>query len=887
MGAPLLANPQLGTFYPPNWLTTPFSAPDAIRIGILLHIVWAACGAYLLARKSLNLDPLPALASAGLFAFGGYVGAHVEQINQLQGLAWMPWLFLAYHLALHGDTRSKTAQYTLLLSAGLALQVFTGHTQTVFITLVGLGFYGVIVGIGGRGVSLRARLLSLLRAMLMLIIAGGLAALLATPQIIPAQELTSVSNRRGGLNPQQAMAFSFSPLVLGRGLLPSYDGQLFGEYIAYPGVIALGLALLAIFTARPRAIPSRQPSAVSYQPIAISRQPFLWLLLALIGLLLALGVYNPLYWTLAALPGFNLFRVPARWMALFGLAAALLAGMGVQRLLDEDDPPRWRSAIMVVIVLGALMGVSVLITRAPAEDISGAALPTVRTVIGWLSALGVLVALVAAKRAPIVQNHPRLYESLLLFLPLMELFLAAQILPYNNVTPPDVYTDQQFTSRQLQVYATRENPPGRILSIGKLLFDPGDKEPLEALYRRAGMDDLSIRLALVGVKRQMMVFPNLPLTWGIPSIDGFDGGLLPTEYYTAFTSLLIPPGELRTIDGRLGEIMAHQDCRGVCLPDQRLLNLTNTRYLITDKVYDVAQNGIFYDTTFTVTLKPGESYTLTDVPAFEASGLNLLYLAGDFAPSLDVIFTDAQGDHALTAMGGSAIPNDNLQMAQFKGDQPRTPISITLRAKGAITIRAFTLVDARTGDFLQLTPNGWRRGLSSDIKLYENQTALPRAFVVYDALSVLDNDLGTEDALNLMRDAAFDPAQDILISGDLDTGVTKSDRLIPAEVHDPPDNAAITRYQAERVEIQVDAQKSGYLLLTDAYYPGWTAAVNGETAALRRADAMFRAVRVPAGKSRVVFEYRPAWLPTVLVIGAVTWLMMLGALIILWRRRHP
>ena len=31
MGAPLLANPQLGTFYPPNWLTIPFRAPDAIR----------------------------------------------------------------------------------------------------------------------------------------------------------------------------------------------------------------------------------------------------------------------------------------------------------------------------------------------------------------------------------------------------------------------------------------------------------------------------------------------------------------------------------------------------------------------------------------------------------------------------------------------------------------------------------------------------------------------------------------------------------------------------------------------------------------------------------------------------------------------------------------
>jgi hypothetical protein len=65
---------------------------------------------------------------------------------------------------------------------------------------------------------------------------------------------------------------------------------------------------------------------------------------------------------------------------------------------------------------------------------------------------------------------------------------------------------------------------------------------------------------------------------------------------------MIPPGELRTIDGRLGEIMARADCRGACIPDPRWLNLTNTRYLITDKVYDLVHEGVFYDTTFAISL---------------------------------------------------------------------------------------------------------------------------------------------------------------------------------------------------------------------------------------------------------------------------------------------
>src|SRR5262249_32926584 len=161
-------------------------------------------------------------------------------------------------------------------------------------------------------------------------------------------------------------------------------------------------------------------------------------------------------------------------------------------------------------------------------------------------------------RLAFVQNRRRLYGIVILAAICVELIAAAQILPYNDLTPPEVYRDASLTTDQMRAYAADQTPPGRILSISKMLFDPGDKAVLEARYRQRGMDDLSVRLALVDVKRQTLLMPNLPLTWGIPSVDGFDGGLLPTQYYTAFTSLLLPPGELRTVDGRLNEILARE-----------------------------------------------------------------------------------------------------------------------------------------------------------------------------------------------------------------------------------------------------------------------------------------------------------------------------------------
>ncbi|RMG79745.1 MAG: hypothetical protein D6712_19200, partial [Chloroflexi bacterium] len=101
MGAPLLANPQLGTFYLPNWLTISLPAPDAIRYSILLHVYWAALGAYVLALRVVRVGHRAAILGAAIFALGGYLTAHVEQINQLQGLSWLPWLLLLATMLLH------------------------------------------------------------------------------------------------------------------------------------------------------------------------------------------------------------------------------------------------------------------------------------------------------------------------------------------------------------------------------------------------------------------------------------------------------------------------------------------------------------------------------------------------------------------------------------------------------------------------------------------------------------------------------------------------------------------------------------------------------------------------------------------------------------------
>ena len=92
------------------------------------------------------------------------------------------------------------------------------------------------------------------------------------------------------------------------------------------------------------------------------------------------------------------------------------------------------------------------------------------------------------------------------------------------------------------------------------------------------------------------------------------------------------------------------------------------------------------------------------------------------------------------------------------------------------------------------------------------------------------------------------------------------------------DEARVTSYDLNRVDVSVRSATSGVLVLSDAYAPGWRARVDGVPAVLARADAVFRAVPIPVGTHRVSFTYEPDTFAAGvrISIGALTlWLVLL------------
>ncbi len=797
MGVPFLANSQVGLLYPPNWLFLWASPPKQVAYSIGLHIFIAGVGAFLFARKSLKLPPMAALVSGMVFAFSGFLGGQVEHINQLQVSAWLPWLFLAFDgikiqppkdcgrgvLRIVIRNTPHATRAIAALGAVIALMLLAGHTQSAYISLFGLGLYGIFRRLSGwmSPAEWRAALspksdrfiLRLVPPILLdflpLIAAIVLAILIAAAQLIPTAELTRYSIRSGGLGYFEVVSFSLNPLKIPYTLFPPYGvdleaklGQAFSEFVAYIGLIPLALA------------------AWGAASLWRKRDGAAWgvALTGVAGFFLAFGVFTgPVYFLLYKfVPGFNLFRVPARWLLLYTFAAAMLAAIGFARLKSRR--------------------------------------------VQWL-----MLALIP-----------------------LELFVAAQGLRYNQPTAPEAYSFMRPSIAQLLV---AQSPTDRFLSLSGIVYDPGDLQEIHDIFD----DQLPPRAVydyIIAAKEKEVLFFNLPLVFGLNAVDGYDGGLLPLKSFIELEKLFLPDDDL-SLDGRLREKLTR-------VPENRLLSLMGVRHIITDKVFDVWLNDVFYDLQFPAVLTPDrpEAWT-TDIPAdFPATSIGLVFHAdGDAAGTVAQLVvrfaSGAEKRFEVTAEGGTPWENAeygrdfNMVFAGLPADDPIRAVGVVARAP--VVVRGVSLIQPalKTSHSLLLTTAGRYRVIhGGDVKIYENPDVLPRAFAVHRLETVPD-----DAAVARLRDSAFDPAAAIVRVGNGETGVQS------LGAPHPSDRVEIVRYAPETVVIRTELASPGWVLLTDTDYPGWVADIDGTPAPIFPADIQFRAVEVPAGAHTLTFRFQP------------------------------
>jgi Bacterial membrane protein YfhO len=135
----------------------------------------------------------------------------------------------------------------------------------------------------------------------------------------------------------------------------------------------------------------------------------------------------------------------------------------------------------------------------------------------------------------------------------------------------------------------------------------------------------------------------------------------------------------------------------------------------------------------------------------------------------------------------------------------------------------------------------------NEVKIYRNNNVLPRAFVVHQSEVIPDRDR----ILDKIGQAGFDPRNIVLLEGPL------SDDAAQTASHATHDSVVLDQYEPNYIHLQASSGSSGWLVLTDTYYPGWEVRVDGKTGQILPADYMFRAVPLEPGTHVIEFKYRP------------------------------
>jgi hypothetical protein len=168
-----------------------------------------------------------------------------------------------------------------------------------------------------------------------------------------------------------------------------------------------------------------------------------------------------------------------------------------------------------------------------------------------------------------------------------------------------------------------------------------------------------------------------------------------------------------------------------------------------------------------------------------------------------------------------------------------------------------------------------------DARVYANPAALPLAFVV-DRQIVVDGGDAARDAITA---PAFRPRSAIVTEEPI-SGLAAGRA---GAAGSPPGEARISDYEDERVEVRTRTTRPGLLVLTDSFYPGWKATVDGRDAKIHRVDYLIRGVQLPAGTHTVRFRYEPESWRVGWITSALALVVILGAVAVglVRRRRAP
>ena len=870
MGAPFLANPQAAVFYLPNWPLLAFPPERALTLAVMLHVALAAGGAVALSRRALGLSWPAATTTAAVFAFGGFFAGQLGHVNQVSVVAWLPWLLLALDRVVTGSRR-----WWVVAPLLTALMLLAGHPQQAYIGFAFALLYALVVGVhraSGSGARLAwARAAARALASWALVVTGGV--LLAAVQLLPTLELSRLSIRSDALSLAEAASFSLPPDEVLLGLLPTFVRLPSStEFVAYIGVGGIVLAALAV--------------------VARARQPRVWLfaLVGILAIVLALGPLTPLFAQAHRLvPGFDLFRVPARWMLLTVLGGAVLAGYGTDALASRDQASgrRLLGPLSRWIAVVGLLGLVALIVAATQPPLPAGVSPA------WLIAFAVVLSLLVVAFSGRSARWRWLAPALIA----AELGFASVPSAVREPVPDSVYRP---VGDVLPVVMERASA-GRVLSLAEPSFEIAQptRAALAARWREA-LGDRSWREFLIARKLRDIIAPNVAMAYGLSTSDGYDGGVLPLRNYVRLRDALFPGSAERP------DVLLQNQVTSV--PFGRVLDTMGVDRVIQNKVMTFEFAGADLDLRFP--LRVDEPIEIDGLRVPGVTGLMVLVNGAPDGHGADAGAVDLWDDagrsvhlplirsvehpqrvsagpgHLVSARPGLPMPAF-LSTAHFDPPLEAHRVAVTPRG-GGFELRGLTLLlaDGSSRAVVLRPDDPATVRVEGDVTLLRRAAGASRVWLPARVEIVASPEAArTGVARSQFHPAAEAWLQSVTTGATTDAAVldflrdigvagprTEAGRLTEAQAANLRASApaggrqigfagvAAARLvvdEPERVVVDVETDGPRLLVLADTFYPGWEARVDGRPVPIWVANVAHRGVLIAAGgRHTVEFTYR-------------------------------
>lgn len=847
---------QSGFFYPPNLiLYLLFSRATAFTVSIVFHLFLIA----FFTSRFLQLFVRSSYArwiGAATFTLCGFLACSAMTVTIPDSAAWVP----AFFWCVEKWIRTERWRYCAWGGLCLAMQLLAGWPQMVLLSVLYLGVY-LLFALPGQSKPIRI--------LIGIAVAGAIAAGLGIPQLIATLQLKNESIIQhlayndfifGSVAPQLTILLFF-PFLAGAGFSGvlwhkvGYYAPISGQVnVYYVGILPLMLAVAAIFL-------WRRSRYVRFAGSA-----------AVLSLLLAWAGYTPLGKVLYRIPVYNFFHDHRINLVFFSFSIGILAACAADEIgfahLSEERRRRLSWAVPATVIgVAALLLIHVKSLFRSMDPNVGAMLPD------WLQRVHRIMRL----------------DNVDMMLPIALLFVCGGLF-YLWVRHPQ--------SRRLAILMV-------VLVIADLLYFDVTGQ-WSAVLGGAGSEE---RAALAAMQengrgqefRSMSlvkgpfpaVSPNLIGEYHHADILGL-GPFLPKRHAALLSSLnvgearywrelLINNTVLSTVNTRFIEADS-----GQVAEMERILGPFQTPAAAATANVPAAPAGdnLFAQPTWNSTTGQKLGPPPASIPACvrkecESAG-TMLHLDPNSAYelNLDARVADVRGAPGKPAeVNGYGGGFAGILEGQFFGVTdwmlqgshdftPSTEIYLTGKktdglffvminfARSPLELRNLSL---RKIGSLPLGRNPYRMvGKWGDLNVLENPNVYPRAFFVSSVKPV----------------SSFSAARNLLWRT-IDPFDARHVALVDAPASELPARVSegtvrSLTYTPNQAHLGVSCPDICYLVLSDLYYPGWKAAIDGKSAPIHLTDAMVRGIVVPAGEHQIELVYHPRSLRFAMLFSLLT-----------------